>query len=312
MGLPIERIIVATNANDIVARALDERPLCRAARSPRPRARPWTSRSPPISSGSISRRRAATRWRPPRAFAAFAATGAHRHARRTALAAMRELFAGARSARPRPPRTILAPCDETGELIDPHTAVGLAAAARVGPATAARRRWSSLATAHPAKFPEAVRAAAGVDAAAAARASRAWPPGAERIDRLPADASRRSRPTSATSRVVTADRRARVHTPRQRRPLVCDPVAGLRDPGAVAWSAGRGARWEDEAAVGLVAPARAHGVQGRRRALGARHRRGDRGRGRPDQRRHRPRAHQLPGARAWRAACRWPWRWSPT
>jgi len=50
---------------------------------------------------------------------------------------------------------------ETGELIDPHSAVGIAAG------RAGRRDMSvpmiALATAHPAKFPDAVKAAAGVE-----------------------------------------------------------------------------------------------------------------------------------------------------
>ena len=48
---------------------------------------------------------------------------------------------------------------ETGELLDPHTAVGYAVARKergyLGP-------MITLATAHPAKFPDAVEAAAGV------------------------------------------------------------------------------------------------------------------------------------------------------
>ena len=48
---------------------------------------------------------------------------------------------------------------QTGELVDPHTAVGLAAAAacRGDPAVP----MVTLATAHPAKFPDAVEAATG-------------------------------------------------------------------------------------------------------------------------------------------------------
>ncbi len=75
-------------------------------------------------------------------------------------------------------RTIVATLNETGELIDPHTAVAVAAAKRVR----AMAKYDcaplvALATAHPAKFPEAVKAAAGIEprlpaAAAALRASR--------------------------------------------------------------------------------------------------------------------------------------------
>ncbi len=57
-------------------------------------------------------------------------------------------------------RTIATTFNTTGELLDPHTAVGLAAGQRC------RRKTSAplivLGTAHPAKFPAAVRAAAGI------------------------------------------------------------------------------------------------------------------------------------------------------
>jgi threonine synthase len=63
MGLPIAHILVATNSNDIVA--APSRPAAtRAAWSPRPSLRRWTSRSPPTSSGSITRASAATASRP--------------------------------------------------------------------------------------------------------------------------------------------------------------------------------------------------------------------------------------------------------
>jgi threonine synthase len=74
---------------------------------------------------------------------------------------MRSLFAGAAVGEAETARTILATLNETGELVDPHTAVGLAAAARIGPANRATP-LVALSTAHPAKFPEAVEAAAGV------------------------------------------------------------------------------------------------------------------------------------------------------
>ena len=79
----------------------------------------------------------------------------------TSLAAMRGLFASATASEAETARTILATLNETGVLVDPHTAVGLAAAAEVGPARPGAP-VATLATAHPAKFPEAVAAAAGV------------------------------------------------------------------------------------------------------------------------------------------------------
>jgi threonine synthase len=75
---------------------------------------------------------------------------------------MRGLFVGAAVSEAETARTILATRNETGELVDPHTAVGLAAAARIGPVDPATP-MVTLATAHPAKFPEAVKAASGVE-----------------------------------------------------------------------------------------------------------------------------------------------------
>ena len=56
MGLPIERLVIATNANDILARTLATGVYeARGVVEPPPRP-PWTSRSPRISSACCSRR----------------------------------------------------------------------------------------------------------------------------------------------------------------------------------------------------------------------------------------------------------------
>ena len=88
-----------------------------------------------------------------RAFRAFAATGlldippgAH--------AWMRELFRGASVSEADTAKTMLSTLNETGEVVDPHTAVGLAAAQ--GLDAPASVPVVVLSTAHPAKFPEAV------------------------------------------------------------------------------------------------------------------------------------------------------------
>ena len=47
----------------------------------------------------------------------------------------------------------------TGELLDPHTAVGYAAARKAAPSSSP---MITLATAHPAKFPDAVEKACGI------------------------------------------------------------------------------------------------------------------------------------------------------
>jgi len=84
-----------------------------------------------------------------------------------ALADLGELFAAGRLDDEATRRAIAATHDETGVLLDPHTAVGL----EVG---RAKRRDTgaplvALATAHPAKFPDAVEQATGVRPALPAR-----------------------------------------------------------------------------------------------------------------------------------------------
>ena len=60
MGLPIDRLVIATNVNDILARTLATGSYETARRGRRPPRRRWTSRSPRISSASCSRPAAAT------------------------------------------------------------------------------------------------------------------------------------------------------------------------------------------------------------------------------------------------------------
>jgi threonine synthase len=76
-----------------------------------------------------------------------------------ALARARALFAGHSVDEATTRATIARTLAETGELVDPHSAVGLAAAAacRGDPSLP----MVTLATAHPAKFPDAVEAATG-------------------------------------------------------------------------------------------------------------------------------------------------------
>ena len=63
MGLPIDRLVIATNVNDILARTLRDRHLRSARGRARPPRRRWTSRSRRISSGCCSRPMAAMRSR---------------------------------------------------------------------------------------------------------------------------------------------------------------------------------------------------------------------------------------------------------
>jgi threonine synthase len=78
------------------------------------------------------------------------------------LAAIRADFAAGRTGEAEVAETIRATHAATGYLLDPHTAVGLAQAARF---TDPARPMITLATAHPAKFPAAVKAATGVEPA---------------------------------------------------------------------------------------------------------------------------------------------------
>ena len=182
MGLPISRIVVATNSNDILARAFE------TGRYARGSVQATISPAMDIQSASnferlyfeaVQRDPAETA----RAFQAFGETGAI-DIPSEAFAVMRELFRGVGISEEETAKALAATLDATGELIDPHTAVAIAALDRVdemaGPVVV-------LSTAHPAKFPEDVARVSGVTPAlprgAASLADRR-----ERYDRLPAEA----------------------------------------------------------------------------------------------------------------------------
>jgi threonine synthase len=184
MGLPIERIVVATNGNDILARALQGGDYARGA--------VLATQSPAmdiqISSNFERLFFEATRrdsGDTAAAFRDFAKAGAIRIPD-AALASMRELFVGTSVSEDETTRAIVSTFNETGALIDPHTAVAVAAARRIGPAKAGTP-MAILSTAHAAKFPESVEAAAGVTPVLPASVGdhSAKP---ERFDRLPAEA----------------------------------------------------------------------------------------------------------------------------
>jgi threonine synthase len=97
---------------------------------------------------------------------------------------MRQLFRGVGVDEAETARTMVATLNESGQLIDPHTAVGVAAAQRTADAT---RPLVVLSTAHPAKFPESVGKVTGVSPQLP-RSVAAMAAKPERFDRLPADA----------------------------------------------------------------------------------------------------------------------------
>jgi len=157
MGLPIARLIVATNVNDILARALASGDYsCRAVL-------PTPSPSMDIQvSSNFERLLFDLAARDGPAVAAqmhgFEASKAMRltNAQREGAAA---LFASDRVDLDDMAMTMRWACEHANEVIDPHTAIGLAAARR---ADLGDVPVVTLATAHPAKFPAAVERATGV------------------------------------------------------------------------------------------------------------------------------------------------------
>jgi threonine synthase len=184
MGLPIERIVLATNSNDILARAITEgryaRGPVRATQSPAMDIQ-VASNFERLYFEAVDREGLETS----RAMRAFAETGAI-DIPPGALADMRALFTATGVSEAQTTEAIVATLNESGLVIDPHTAVGVAAAKRLGPASPGTP-MIVLSTAHPAKFPEAVTAAAGV-APAIPVAAQHLTERPERFDRLPADA----------------------------------------------------------------------------------------------------------------------------
>lgn len=184
MGLPIEKIVVATNSNDIVSRAISDGSYARgpvqATQSPAMDIQ-ISSNFERLYFEATDRQALETA----RAFTAFAQSGAITIPPK-AHAVMRQLFVGAAVSEADTARTTVAVLNETGEIIDPHTAVAMTAARRLK-VQAGDAPMIVLSTAHPAKFPETIQAAAGVSPALPA-ASTAIANKAERFDRLPSDA----------------------------------------------------------------------------------------------------------------------------
>ncbi|GGF31516.1 threonine synthase [Youhaiella tibetensis] len=160
MGLPIDRLIIATNANDILKRTLA------GGRYEVNGVAPTISPSMDIQISSNFER------------LLFEAAGRDAAQVRTmmeslkqsggfdvpapALAAIRAEFQSGTTDEAATSATIASALADSGYLLDPHTAVGVhVARANLSGVTP----MLSLATAHPAKFPAAVKAATGVEPA---------------------------------------------------------------------------------------------------------------------------------------------------
>ena len=155
MGLPIERLVVATNQNDILHRALSSGEYATHGVTP------TISPSMDIQVSSNFERAL---------FDAYGRDGAAVaqlmdelkqggfHISQGALEALRSDFASGRAAEDQTAATIARARAEMGELLCPHSAVGVHVAQDFLGATP----MVTLATAHPAKFPDAVEAATGI------------------------------------------------------------------------------------------------------------------------------------------------------
>jgi threonine synthase len=158
MGVPIDRLHIATNVNDILNRALT------SGRYEMTGVTPSTSPSMDIQISSNFERllflaagRDAATIRT--MMASLGQSGAFTISP-AALAAIRQEFSSAAVNEAETASTIAETLKASGELLDPHTAVGYAAARRLEPSLTP---MITLATAHPAKFPQAVAAASGVN-----------------------------------------------------------------------------------------------------------------------------------------------------
>jgi len=158
MGLPIDKLIVATNVNDILARALN------SGRYDVGTVTPTISPSMDIQVSSNFERLlfdVCDRDGPgvERMMQQLQQSGGF-GIPEGALTKARTCFAADRADEAETNAMIRRANETTGELVDPHTAVGLAVAERHrGDASIP---MVTLATAHPAKFPAAVEAASGL------------------------------------------------------------------------------------------------------------------------------------------------------
>jgi threonine synthase len=158
MGLPVDRLVIATNVNDILARTLATGTY---------EVREVTATSSPSMDIQVSsnferllfdacRRDAAQ----VRAAMASLAQSRRFSVSTPALGKIRELFSAGRADEDETAATIRTTLRETSHLVDPHTAVGLAVAEKES--RDPTMPMIVLGTSHPAKFPDAVAAACGL------------------------------------------------------------------------------------------------------------------------------------------------------
>ena len=162
IGLPVARLVIATNVNDILARTLE------SGRHEMTGVTATTSPSMDIQISSnferlifdlTGRDAAAVQ----RLMDSLKQSGAYTLPSGV-MERLREAFDAGRADEAETAQTIRRVFAETGEIIDTHTAVGVHVAGKIAPVSqtaAGDVPMVVLSTAHPAKFPDAVEAAIG-------------------------------------------------------------------------------------------------------------------------------------------------------
>ncbi len=179
MGLPIEKLVIATNHNDILHRAISSGEYRTHGVTP--------SISPSMDiqvSSNFERALFDAYGRDGRAVSALMgelAKGGFTISQ-GAIDTLRATFASGRCSEAETSATIAQTHAETGEILCPHTAVGV----KVAKAHLGATPMITLATAHPAKFPDAVQAAIGLRPALPAHLSDLFER-PERVTRSPND-----------------------------------------------------------------------------------------------------------------------------
>ena len=197
MGLPVDRLIVATNTNDILARTLST-----GAYEPRDVV---ATSSPSMDiqvSSNFERLLFEAYGRDAQAVRALMNSLAQSKrftVAPQALSAIRAEFSADRAGEEEVAATIRTVLRETGQLIDPHTAVGVAVAEKEHRDPALP--MVVLSTAHAAKFPDAVQVACGVRPALPEWLSDLCSR-AENVTHLPADQNQIERCVLAASRAA--------------------------------------------------------------------------------------------------------------
>jgi threonine synthase len=168
LGAPVGRILIATNANDILTRALNIGRYARAAASAA-----TISPAMDIQVASnferllfVASGRDADQTR--NAYDGFATSGGFDIDEAT-LAQAAKTFSAVAVDDAETLAAMRAAYAETGEVLCPHSAVALAAARKGAPDWKPDGQVVVLATAHPAKFPETVQQALKLDAPLPAR-----------------------------------------------------------------------------------------------------------------------------------------------